>query len=158
MEKISKITNQIYISNITAARRTELQQFERVITVCQDPIDDNISCNYEQYNLSDGPNDTTRGECSYSLFSQAANATVSAINKDETTLVHCHAGISRSPSVVIAALAVAHDSSFHKSRAFVKEQRPQTNPNQTLLNHAKTYIANQPSGTVAVAFNSTKSS
>ncbi|CAG8505705.1 11235_t:CDS:2, partial [Diversispora eburnea] len=54
-------------------------------------------------------------------------------------LVHCQAGISRSPSVLIAYIMRSRQISFDKALEFVKKQRPVTCPNQGFRNQLRLY-------------------
>ena len=52
------------------------------------------------------------------------------LNK-EPVLVHCHAGISRSASVVITWLMKHRNMTYEEAYIYVKERRPTIVPNQT---------------------------
>lgn len=50
-------------------------------------------------------------------------------HRDENILVHCNAGVSRSPAVVIAYLMIEEDLSFDEALDRVKTVRPCVRPN-----------------------------
>jgi len=90
--------------------------------------------------MADGPHNAYGGDSSYSTFKQAANALYEALQTDETILIHCHAGQSRSVSVSVAALARLRDISFEEALEIISDNRPQANPGEHLEKHARTYI------------------
>lgn len=49
-------------------------------------------------------------------------------------LVHCHAGISRSSTIVIAYLMFKYGMNLREAIVFVKKQRPIINPNYGFIN------------------------
>ncbi|KAJ1527410.1 hypothetical protein ONE63_007392 [Megalurothrips usitatus] len=51
------------------------------------------------------------------------------LRKGGCLYVHCNAGVSRSPTVVIAYLIAHRGLSYGEASALVKERRPSTNPN-----------------------------
>lgn len=51
------------------------------------------------------------------------------LNNGSNVLVHCHQGVSRSPSIVIAYLIRHHNMTFDDARALVKKRRPCIDPN-----------------------------
>ena len=54
-------------------------------------------------------------------------------------LVHCQAGISRSPTIVIGYLMKFHQMSFEQAYALVKSKRSIVNPNWNFLNQLSRY-------------------
>jgi len=142
---MTQITNKIHVTNIDTVREGPTEKFDHVITVCQDPVEDNISnnCTYYHINLADGKtNKFEGGTCSYGLFEEAATTLEEALKKDETVLIHCHTGISRSPSVTAAVLANKRNISVNKAINEIQSHRPIVNPVETLREYAKRY-ANQ---------------
>jgi len=137
---INQIIDGLYVSNITYAVTEDTSEFDRVVTVCQDNIEDNVGCRYSHYKMADGePQGHNPGDCSFELFEQAADEVAVALADGETVLVHCHAGQSRSVSVCMAAVAALTDSSFAHAREVVEDARPQAQPNALLLEHARKY-------------------
>lgn len=51
------------------------------------------------------------------------------IEKGKTVLVHCAAGISRSPSLIIAYLMIENGWDYDKAYRYVKDRRPYIRPN-----------------------------
>lgn len=54
-------------------------------------------------------------------------------------LVQCHAGASRSASIVIAYLMRKNGWGFLKAAEFVREKRPRVKPNQGFVEQLKEY-------------------
>jgi len=54
----------------------------------------------------------------------------SLAKKDGGVLIHCHQGVSRSASVVIAFVMEEMDLEFDTALRYVRERRPKVNPNQ----------------------------
>lgn len=139
---MNQITDHLWVSDIQTVREGSTAMFDRVVTVCQESVEENVGCAYECYTLADGPHSVGRygGECSYELFSEAAGAVVDALDDGDIVLVHCHMGRSRAPSVAAAALGVHEDRTYHGAFGIVGQHRPQTNPDDTLKAFARQYI------------------
>ena len=135
-------SGELYISGIRSACEDETNHLDRVITVCQDNIEDNVS-DEQEYNyfcMSDGPHNAYGGDHSYETFSRAANVLFRALDQRESVLIHCHMGQSRSVSVAVAALGRLLDQSRTDTYDLVQHYRPQAHPDQLLMGHASTYI------------------
>jgi protein-tyrosine phosphatase len=136
----------LHITNITEAVQIEKSDFDSIITVCQDSILDNISSSiyYEHYIMSDGESETEEkygGSCSYELFKAAADSLYYSLNNDETVLIHCHAGQSRSVSVSAAALGRLLDVPYNEALDLIHTYRiTYHSPDRQLMNHARTYL------------------
>jgi len=139
---MNAITDQLYIGDISDVREQSDDQFDRIITVCQDAIIDNVGKDtaYEYYCMSDGPNNEYGGNPSYLLFQQATDSLVDALERGETVLIHCHMGQSRSVSVSIAALASMRGMRVAGVTEIIVEARPQANPDDHLWRHVKRYL------------------
>jgi predicted protein tyrosine phosphatase len=124
------------IADIEHVRRKQIDA-DRIITVCQEPVADNVSCAYEWYNMSDGSS-SYGGECSQSLFDQAAASLVHALERWEYVLIHCHRGRSRSVAVAAAALAVLLDK--HVQAALEMCRHPEQDPDEQLIDFATRFV------------------
>lgn len=133
----------LWITDIEDARTCNKDRFDRVVTVCQDAIGDNVGCRYSHYNMADGPHNAYGGDSSYEMFRDAANEIVGALADAEVVLVHCHMGQSRSVSVCMAAVAAFKDIEFEEARDIVEDARPQAHPDTLLLEHARKYAERQ---------------
>lgn len=70
----------------------------------QDSVEDNISCGYSQYNVSDELENKYGGRDDYDYFASTTDELLNAVQDNQKTIIHCHKGKSRSASVLIAAL------------------------------------------------------
>lgn len=149
--RITQITENLYLSGLTAIKEESTSQFDRVISVCQDKAEDNVTVPYSHHNMSDGVADTYHpdSECTYGIVEDAANELYQALADGEQVLIHCHMGQSRSVSVATAAIARLRDiEEYRYAYNIVKEARPQAHPNDTLhdfvLKYINEYVRNTP--------------
>lgn len=133
---------ELHITGINEARTMDKSSFDRIITVCQDSIEDNISDKnkYSHYCMSDGPQNSYGGKHNYEIFESAAQELYYALESDEKVLIHCHAGQSRSVSVSTAALGRLLEINRHEALDMIRNYRNSANPNNLLLEHAEQYI------------------
>lgn len=78
------------------------------------------------------------GEHPYEDFVSAVESVRDGLSGDETVLVHCHAGMSRSVAVTIAAYVCEEDVSFED--AYESCRCGFTNPAPELIESAHRYI------------------
>lgn len=144
-EPINQVHEQLWIANITGARTHGMDEFDAVVTVCQDSIDDHIpdDVTYHFFEMADGPACAYGGRSDYDFFEYAARTILYHLDADDTILVHCHHGVSRSASVSIASLASYEDVGYHEMYGRVKDNRPQIGPDDLLVGHAKRFIEEQ---------------
>lgn len=135
---VTRVHDQLRIANIAFVRRESFDA-DRVITVCQEPVVENVSTAYEYYKLDDGESDYG-GECSYELFSQAAGSLVDSLQRGEDVMIHCHRGRSRSASVAIAALGVHDGMSWDDTYAVVQHRRPCIDPDGMLEKFGRRFV------------------
>lgn len=135
---------ELHITDIDEARTLDKSNIDRVITTCQDSIEDNVSneMEYTHYNMSDGPDNKYGGRSDYDIFADAAQELYQALSTDETVLIHCHMGQSRSVSVSVAALGQLLGKTRHEAWDIVRRYRPQAHPDRLLMEHADKYIDN----------------
>jgi len=142
----NEITENLWIGDIDSVREQSTSQFDTVVTVCQDSVEDNVSpqSNYAQFEIADGPQTTEKygGSHEYSLFEDATHMVLRNLELGKKVLTHCHNGQSRSAAVCIAVLAVQHDTSYSTAYRMVEDARYIVNPDELLEEHAKQYIAN----------------
>lgn len=137
---MDQITNNLWIGDIQDVRERSTSQFERVITVCQENVEDNVGCRYDFFNMSDGPANGYGGDSSYEMFHEAAITLLGALTYGENVLIHCHMGQSRSVSVAAAVLGVMHGVNYQSSFELIEDNRPQAHPEPHLRDHAETFI------------------
>lgn len=140
---MNQITENLWIGDIQDAREGDTSRFDRVVTICQDDVWDNVesSCTYHHFPLADGtPVGHNPGEDDYEMFETAVDVIVSAIEDGETVFVHCHAGQSRSVMACTAALAALEDKSFDEAFWKVRGARGQVHPSDELRLFATRYV------------------
>lgn len=137
-----EVDNDLWVSDLSTVQTHSTQRFDRVISVCQDSAEDNVSCAYNHYQLSDGPPDPTSknpGEFSYNLFEEAVDTAIAAILSGETVLIHCHAGQSRSPAVASTVYSAINDVHISDAVAHVTYQLNVPMPNKYMDTLMYTY-------------------
>lgn len=139
---VNQVIPRLWISDIDTARETT-HEFDTIVTACQDSIEETVGedVTYRQYTLADGPQDTAGGRCDYEMFRQTAETAHNAHRDGDTTLVHCHLGVSRSASIVIAVVGALEDCDYETAREHVAAERPVIDPKDTLADFARRYIA-----------------
>lgn len=83
---------------------------------------------YLNLNLDDSENQVI-----YPVLEKSYNFIKKANENGGNIIVHCHAGISRSASIVIYYLMKTNKSSFESVYAFVKSKRIQISPNNGFI-------------------------
>ena len=158
---MNEIADGLWVSDIDSAREDDTSRFDRVVTVCQDMVRDNISERqaYEHYPLCDGPEPEERwggsvsdssltrdqngvkGVASYELFLLAANSVYYAWrHRGETVLVHCHHGQSRSVAVVAAVVGRWRGYDAFEALDVVSASRPQADPGHVMFDYLERYL------------------
>lgn len=138
-----QVHDQVWIADIGSVRENSTEDFDRVITTCQDHVADNVGCAYEWYNMSDGEADGYGGDSSYNMFETAADSLLWAIERGERVLVHCHMGQSRSVSVALSAIAVYEEMSYDEAFNYMKERRPVMQPDSQLRRYSRRFIGDR---------------
>ena len=144
---MNEVYTNIWVSDIRDAQTHPKDDFDRIITVCQDPIEDNVSdgCAYEWYNMSDGEAEYG-GDDSQELFDDAVRSVLASFMCRETILVHCHAGQSRSVSVVAAAITVIEhnhhldNKNLDEMLNLVQSRRGDVQTNPLMVEKAESFV------------------
>jgi len=137
---ISKITDNIYLSGINGASsmnklnehnikcilnctKNELNYFENNndMTYMRIPINDTTDQHIEQY------------------FDSTYKFIEKCISENKNVLVHCHAGISRSATILIAYFMRKNNISYQEAYDFIKNKRSIINPNFDFVNALKNF-------------------
>jgi protein-tyrosine phosphatase len=137
---VDKITDNLWISDIVSVEAEDTTRFDAVISTCPHSAEENVECLYIQYSISDGPADTYGGTNKYETFSDAADSVYQLIMNNETVLVHCHSGVSRSVAVSAAALGRKESWRLNKCLEEINSKKTRVEPNNSLIRHAKRYI------------------
>lgn len=139
---MDNVYGDIYVSNIDLAARSDKDKFNTVITVCQDSIESHVDddIDYCHYKMADGSDDRETSGHDYEIFKKAVDELISA---ETPVLVHCHAGMSRSPGVVITAVAAMEEIRYEKAHEIVSSNHPETNVNRIFIEHGKKYLGEE---------------
>ncbi|XP_006755254.1 PREDICTED: dual specificity protein phosphatase 21 [Myotis davidii] len=125
---LSQLTSNLYIGNAMAANNRYLLTTHRITTVINISVEivntfiDNIQ--YVKIPVHDSP----RARIGYFFDAIADYVHVVALCQGRT-LVHCHAGISRSSTVCMAYLMKYHALTLHEAHIWTRACRPVIRPN-----------------------------
>lgn len=121
---MKQVRENLYISDLQGAEE-QGDKFDTVITLSHSKPDvPHTSFSIQDHKKHD-----------YTVFKEAVEATIEALQNNDKTLVHCQAGISRSVSVASAALAVLEEKPVNE---VVQDcEAPSLRPNLHLLGSAK---------------------
>lgn len=146
---MNQVTDHLWIGDIHDIQQGDTSRFDAIVTICQDNVSDNTGADhYNHFPLSDGPppeDAYNPGEFNYELFENAVETVIDHVENDRVTLVHCHAGQSRSAMAITAALTELAGQDFDAAFTTVADSRS-ISPSQSLRGFAKRY-ADQPTGT-----------
>lgn len=112
------VVDTLWISDIQTVQQRPTDRFDTVITICQDSVEDNVGCEYHHFPLSDGPpieDSYNPGVFEYELFEAAVDTIIDHGENEDMTLVHCHAGQSRSVMALATALTVLNGGTYEDS-------------------------------------------
>lgn len=132
------ITDSLWISDAQGTRElSEDHQFDEVVTVgYYDGLDyerPEASTTGDELVFSDGPHD-------YRRFAAAVDYVLDALERNETVLVHCQAGISRSGGVCSTALAIHEQLPVEQALSLVQEARSEVVPESEIRASMKRYV------------------
>lgn len=137
MVKLAHVRNGIYIGDGRDARKHG-SDFEHVLTLSRNDGPHPEIGPHEHTTsyvpLYDGP------RTDYEDFAEAVDTLLELIEKDGDVLVHCQAGVSRSATVLITALAEIDGIGFDEAYPIVKNARPQIAPHTALRELAYDYL------------------
>lgn len=142
METMNRVHDQLAISGITYVRENSTDEFDAIVTVCQEKVRENVEPRfYAWFNMADGETaDIFGGECSYPMFERATDRIVTHLTEGRDVLVHCHHGRSRSAATSIAALATYEDIGWWRMYNRVQSQRAEIHPDPTLERYGERYV------------------
>lgn len=136
---MNKVRPKLYLGNASDARNADTLRAVGVDIVLNVAIDLNPvevpGITYANHGLIDGPGNTTEAFESAVLFLN------SVVSEGKTVLVHCHVGMSRSPTVVAKHLSMKESREFDDCVEELKSIRPIVNPDINLIDLAKSTLA-----------------
>jgi len=89
---------------------------------------------YKQIKIEDNEKENL-----FQYFDEAIEYIEKVRLNNEGVLVHCAAGVSRSPSIVIAYLMASEKIPFEQAFEFVKQKRPGVSPNDSFRDQLKLF-------------------
>ena len=125
---ISQITPNIYLSGfMIASNKNELDKHNiKSIINCAKTLPNYFPDNFIYTHI---PINDTWGQHIEQYFDNTFNVIDKSVNNNENILVHCHAGVSRSATIVIAYLMRKNNWDRDQALNFVKSKRSIVNPN-----------------------------
>lgn len=107
------------------------RSFEHVLSATHDPK----PMTTHHHSLDDGPDNE------WDAFAAAVDDARQLLASDGSTLVHCRAGVSRSATLLAAAIAAEERRPFRDALAEVQTARPPAMPHPALFENAIVYLA-----------------
>lgn len=132
------VTDQLAISDAQAVRRLGAghTEFDEIVTLGY--LDEfgyerpEASTTGDRFVFPDG-------EHEYSKFEAAVDYVVDSIERGDTMLVHCQAGVSRSAAIATVALVTVSNDSLQEAFSRVRAVRPSVNPHPELQRSMERY-------------------
>lgn len=124
---ISRLVAGLHIASIDEVAEESTSQFDTVVSVCQDTVEANVGCHYQQFNIADGREAQREwgGSVDYIVFQRAAQYAIQSVQSGRT-LVHCHKGRNRSAAVCAAVIATHYEHTFDAAVDLVERMNPRT--------------------------------
>jgi protein-tyrosine phosphatase len=131
----------LFISDIQSVAEQPSAQFDVVVSVCQDTVEDNVGCEYWHYNLADDEQSKERwgGSCDYDDFAEAMLHLTELLLDEKTVCLHCHHGRNRSVTVAVGALSVLLDITPRHALDIVTQHRPEADPKVDTFVHTSRF-------------------
>lgn len=129
---LSPITSSIFVSDLNTAgdlHQLKMAGITHVINLSGAPNRFPSSFQYLEIKVPDLPNAPISG-----VFPITNNFISTALKQGGKVLVHCHAGISRSPTIVIAYLMKEYGQSWQSMLRYLQQKRSIVNPNWGFIN------------------------
>lgn len=124
---VRRITNRLFVGDKDDASNL-IDKFNVIVSLSHPPNEST-----QKYIIPDGPH-------KYEIFEDAVDCVIENLNENNTVLVHCQAGISRSVSVCIAAYITYYDSEYENAYNLCSHQI--YHPSDELISSTKKYIEN----------------
>lgn len=138
---MDKVTQQIWLTDISNVMTEDVGHVDLVLTVCEDNIGDLVSCDYKHFGLPSASGGLRGDFPSDEDFTQAADTLYEALSDGKTVLVHCHSGTSRSVAVSAAALARYEQTDFEDALETIEEVRPAADPSELYRDYGQQYVS-----------------
>jgi Dual specificity phosphatase, catalytic domain len=135
-KNMSKITDNVYITDINGARNTDLirdKGIDCIVSLTKRTIFKAANVRYFHIKMDD-----VESVDFLTMTLDIADRVIELIQKDQIILVHCYKGVSRSVSFVVLVL-VKQGMTYDEALDFVKSKRPAANPNPAFRHQLKEY-------------------
>jgi protein-tyrosine phosphatase len=137
---MNKVSNQLWLTDISRVMTDDVAHFDLVLTVCEDDISELVDSDYKQFALPSATLSKESAPVPFEKFAEAADTLYRALADGETVLTHCHSGTSRSVAVAGAAFARHREIDFGEALQLIKEARPSADPSEAYRTFAKDYV------------------
>jgi protein-tyrosine phosphatase len=127
---VTQLLPEFWIGTISDASKLSVENplgIEEVINVCGEDYEHNPAIHYTMVNLQDGH------EIPENIFWQVVNYGVECLLSGKRTIIHCHAGRSRSVGLAAAILTRISKMNFEAALGFIKRKRPIAFPHHIIL-------------------------
>lgn len=134
---LTQILRNLWLGNCGDAAKLSVENplgIVQVTNVCEEKYETREGVNYSNYALKDGY------EIPLEVFWTIVNQGVKCYQSDENTLVHCSAGMSRSPAIVASIFHVAKTMDFDAALVFIKRRRPIIKPHHIILRSIRKHL------------------
>jgi len=133
--KISEITDSLYLTNYDTSKNYKLLSdlgVKQILVVGHDMLHDTEDFKTKYILIDDCPSEkiSKHFETAHEFIDQGV------------TVVHCYAGMSRSPSIVISYLMKKYKMTLEEALSHCKSRRPIVNPNIGFIKQLKNYEEN----------------
>ena len=135
-KNMSKITDNVYITDINGARNTDLVRdkgIDCIVSLTKRSIFKASNVRYFHIKIDDVESTDFLG-----MTLDVADEVIELIQEDQIILVHCYKGVSRSVSFVVLVL-VKQGMAYQDALDFVKSKRPAANPNPAFRKQLSEY-------------------
>lgn len=128
---IREVWDNIHISDGYAVYTIDERDFEpdAVVSLSKDAFD--VTTYHEH--LYDGSND-------YQVFEKVMDDVIDIVENNETVLIHCNAGISRSAAVITTLVSYYTGKRFEEALKIVEDAKNDVNPHPELRKLGKEYL------------------
>lgn len=151
IDTYDEIWPNLYVGGISSVSEASSDQFDMVLSVCQDTRDENVGCVYDHVALADDDEAERNwgGDSSYEAFAEAVATLFAHLIDGQTVLVHCHSGQNRSVSVAVAAMCLyeKHQLGLDFDADFmlrhIQIQRPVADPDEKMWSHVERMVGGE---------------
>lgn len=148
----SKITNNIFLGGSQIAQNFDVLTencITHIINCASTIVPSSFQECFQYLNL---PLFDNHSQDITGYFYHTFNFIDDAIAEGGKVLIHCEKGVSRSPSILIAYLAVKNDWSYDKTEKFIKEARSCIDPNIEFVFQIQNWILQRPHNIQALEY------